>query len=72
MVIGGNMQTIDPLLIGGWGNMDFGKQYHQGKRVYSIDHISMALTHHENSLYLVRKHNGKQHNNGRNVQSSSD
>jgi len=57
----------NPLLIGGWGPMDFGKQYHQGKRVYSINHVSMALTHHENSLYLVRKYNNEQSDNRRNL-----
>ena len=61
------VMECNPLLIGGWGPMDFGKQYHQGKRVYSINHVSMALTHHENSLYLVRKHNNEQGDNRRNL-----
>lgn len=32
-----------PLLIGGLGEINYGKQYRQGNRVYSGDHIGMAL-----------------------------
>lgn len=32
-----------PILIGGIGQINFGKQYRQGNRVYSSDSIAMAL-----------------------------
>lgn len=32
-----------PLLIGGLGEINFGKQYRQGNRVYSSNHIAMAI-----------------------------
>ena len=31
-----------PLLIGGIGEINYGKQYRQGNRVYSSEHIGMA------------------------------
>ena len=31
-------------LVGGVGEINFGKQYRQGNRVYSGNHITMALT----------------------------
>lgn len=33
-----------PILIGGIGEINFGKQYRQGNRVYDSDHIAMCLT----------------------------
>lgn len=32
-----------PLLIGGLGEINFGKQYRQGNRVYFSNHIAMAI-----------------------------
>ena len=32
-----------PLLVGGLGEINFGKQYRQGNRVYSSNHIAMAI-----------------------------
>lgn len=32
------------MLVGGIGEMNFGKQFRQGNRVYSADHIAMCLT----------------------------
>lgn len=33
-----------PLLVGGFGDINFGKQYRQGNRVYDSRGIAMALT----------------------------
>lgn len=33
-----------PILVGGFGEINFGKQYRQGNRVYSAENIAMALT----------------------------
>lgn len=33
-----------PILLTGFGNKNFGKQYRQGNRVYSSDSIAMCLT----------------------------
>lgn len=32
-----------PKLIGGFGNINFGKQYRQGNRVYDSNEIAMCL-----------------------------
>ena len=32
-----------PILLGGLGEINFGKQYRQGNRVYSSEHIAMAV-----------------------------
>lgn len=32
-----------PLLLGGFGEINFGKQYRQGNRVYSSNSIAMAI-----------------------------
>lgn len=32
----------NPVCVGGFGNINFGKQYRQGNRVYSSNHIGMA------------------------------
>lgn len=31
-----------PKLVSGFGNINFGKQYRQGNRVYSAEHVGMA------------------------------
>lgn len=33
----------EPKLLGGFGKINFGKQYRQGNRVYDSDHITMCL-----------------------------
>lgn len=35
---------IKPELVGGFGEINFGKQYRQGNRVYDSESIAMALT----------------------------
>lgn len=35
--------TFKPNCLGGFGDINFGKQYRQGNRVYSSEHIAMAL-----------------------------
>ena len=39
------MKNVDvkPVLVGGFGEINFGKQYRQGNRVYSSEAIAMAL-----------------------------
>lgn len=37
------MKEIKPMLIGGFGKINFGKQFRQGNRVYSSESIAMAL-----------------------------
>ena len=32
-----------PILVGGVGEINFGKQYRQGNRIYDADHIAMCL-----------------------------
>lgn len=39
----GDIETFKPQLLTGFGEINFGKQYRQGNRVYSSDHIAMAL-----------------------------
>jgi len=34
---------IKPILVGGFGEINFGKQYRQGNRVYDSRSIAMAL-----------------------------
>ena len=34
----------DPILLGGFGGINFGKQYRQGNRVYASWETAMALT----------------------------
>ena len=36
-------ETFKPQLLTGFGEINFGKQYRQGNRVYSSDHVAMAL-----------------------------
>lgn len=44
--IGGNneLKIIEPILVGGIGEIDFGTQNRQGDRVYSADGVACALT----------------------------
>lgn len=37
-------ENIKPVLVGGIGKKNFGKQYRQGNRVYDSNGIAMALT----------------------------
>lgn len=55
-----------PLLVGGLGEINFGKQYRQGNRVYSSNHIVMAILAEPvgnmggySYLYLVEVEDGK-------------
>lgn len=32
-----------PILVGGIGNINYGKQYRQGNRVYNADNVAMAV-----------------------------
>lgn len=36
------MNTIMPILVGGFGDINFGKQYRQGNRVYDSRYIAMT------------------------------
>jgi hypothetical protein len=36
-------ETFKPQLLTGFGEINFGKQYRQGNRVYSSEHIAMTL-----------------------------
>ena len=51
-----------PKLVGGIGEINFGKQYRQGNRIYDAEHIAMCLnaqpvgnTGGYSYLYLVKK-----------------
>lgn len=55
-------KDFKPVLVGGIGEINFGKQYRQGNRVYSSENIAMALlsqplgnTGGYSYLYLVSK-----------------
>lgn len=37
-------KEIKPILVGGVGEMNFGKQYRQGNRIYDSNAIAMCLT----------------------------
>lgn len=57
-------KDIKPVLVGGVGEINFGKQYRQGNRIYDADAIAMVLTAQPlgnaggySYLYLVRKNN---------------
>lgn len=36
-------KPFEPILVGGLGEINFGKQYRQGNRVYSSESVAMAL-----------------------------
>lgn len=36
-------KEINPVLVGGFGEINFGKQYRQGNRVYDSRAVAMAL-----------------------------
>lgn len=38
-----NKCSDKPILVGGIGNINYGKQYRQGNRVYDAQHIAMAI-----------------------------
>lgn len=38
-----NEETWLPILVGGFGEINFGKQYRQGNRVYDSRAVAMAL-----------------------------
>lgn len=53
---------VMPKLVGGVGEINFGKQFRQGNRVYDADYIAMALTAQPlgnmggySCLYLINK-----------------
>lgn len=55
-------KDLKPVLVGGIGKINFGKQYRQGNRVYDSDEIAMALLSQPlgnvggySYLYLVKK-----------------
>ena len=55
-----------PKLLGGFGEINFGKQYRQGNRVYDSDHIAMCLCASPignmggySYLYLIRTKNNE-------------
>ena len=43
MVIKLKNKNLKPVLLGGIGEINFGKQYRQGNRVYDSDEIGMTL-----------------------------
>lgn len=54
-------RNLEPRLLGGFGERNFGKQYRQGNRVYDSAEIAVALCAHpvgnaggQTCLYLVR------------------
>lgn len=59
----------EPKLLGGFGEINFGKQYRQGNRVYDSDYIAMCLCASPigniggySYLYLMRTKNDEQSN----------
>lgn len=38
-----NENNFQPILVGGFGEINFGKQYRQGNRIYNSEAIAMAL-----------------------------
>ena len=66
LIMKNNRNTDKPVLVGGVGEKNFGKQYRQGNRVYSSEHIAMCLnsspvgnTGGYSYLYLVRSNNNE-------------
>lgn len=60
------MKDRKPKLLGGFGEINFGKQYRQGNRVYDSNEIAMCInasplgnTGGYSYLYLVRKQEKK-------------
>ena len=56
------MSDMKPRLVGGFGEINFGKQYRQGNRIYDADAIAVCLTAQPlgnmggySSLYVVRR-----------------
>ena len=57
-----NKETCLPVLVSGFGEINFGKQYRQGNRIYDSNAVAMALTANPvgnmggySYLYLVEK-----------------
>lgn len=64
-------KDIKPVLVGGVGEINFGKQYRQGNRIYDADAIAMALTAQPlgnaggySYLYQVREKGEENENHG--------
>lgn len=60
------MNDMKPRLVGGFGEINFGKQYRQGNRIYDADAIAVCLTAQPlgnmggySSLYVVRRKKSK-------------
>lgn len=60
------MSDMKPRLLGGFGEINFGKQYRQGNRIYDADAIAVCLTAQPlgnmggySSLYVVRRKKSK-------------
>lgn len=60
------MKNIKPRLMGGIGKINFGKQYHQGNRIYDASKIAMCVlaqpvgnTGGYSYLYLIKKKHEK-------------
>lgn len=60
------MSDMKPRLVGGFGEINFGKQYRQGNRIYDADAIAVCLTAQPlgnmggySSLYVVRRKKSK-------------
>lgn len=64
------MSDMKPRLVGGFGEINFGKQYRQGNRIYDADAIAVCLTAQPlgnmggySSLYVVRRKKSKKDGN---------
>ena len=64
-----NKAEKKPILVGGFGEINFGKQYRQGNRVYDSNGIAMCLTAQPlgntggySYLYVVRTKKANQQN----------
>lgn len=65
------MSDMKPRLVGGFGEINFGKQYRQGNRIYDADAIAVCLTAQPlgnmggySSLYVVRRKKSKKDGGG--------
>lgn len=62
-----NEQNFQPILVGGFGEINFGKQYRQGNRIYDSEAVAMALNAQPvgnmggySYLYLVRENDERE------------
>lgn len=54
------MSDMKPRLVGGFGEINFGKQYRQGNRIYDADAIQpLGNMGGYSSLYVVRRKKSK-------------